>query len=351
MRKIPLVLVAVALVMLGGYAVVAQQAPTAQAPVPPNLPEWAWGVMPPLPPGATPAAPAPPPADDGTLIRIEGSNVALTRTQLRGIPDIPDWHPEDHGPMPDVVKTGRQAVVRACGLCHLPNGRGRPENAGPAGLPAAYTIQQMEDFKNGLRKSSDPRKGNVNLMIGFAKAATPEEVRASAEYFAGLQIPPGWIKVRETNMVPKTRIQGNVYFALEGAEAGTEPIGNRIIEVPEFGRERFELRDGHAGYIAYVPVGSVRKGEQLAAKLQCAVCHGANLEGIGPVPPLAGRSPSYMGRQLFDFQTGARRGLWSDLMKPIVAKLTAEDLVNLSAYIASKTPPPAPPTRQTARVN
>ena len=69
-----------------------------------------------------------------------------------------------------------------------------------------------------------------------------------------------------------------------------------------------------------------------------------------PWPSLAGRSPSYMARQLFDFQTGARRGLWSDLMKPIVAKMTAEDLVNISAYIASKTPPAAD-VRQTARAN
>jgi len=348
MRKTRLALIAIGLVMLGGYVVLAQQAaPATQAPVPPNLPEWAWGVMPPPVPGAKPPAP---PVDDGTLIRIEGSTVALTRTQLRGIPEIPDWHPEDHGPMPDVVKTGRQAV-RACGFCHLPNGRGRPENAAPAGLSAAYITQQMEDFKNGVRKSSDPRKGNVNLMIAIAKAATPEEVKAAADYFAGLPLPQQWIKVQETAMVPKTRIQGNVYFALEGAEAGKEPIGNRIIEVPEHGAERFELRDGHAGYIAYVPVGSIKKGEQLAAKLQCAVCHGANLQGIGPVPEIAGRSPSYTGRQLFDFQTGARNGLWADLMKPVVAKMTAEDLVNISAYVASKPPPPAGATRQTARAN
>jgi len=93
----------------------------------------------------------------------------------------------------------------------------------------------------------------------------------------------------------------------------------------------------------------LRLGEQVYNNT-CIACHGANLEGIGPVPALAGRSPSYMGRQLFDFQTGARRGLWSDLMKPIVAKMTAEDLVNITAYIASKNPPAAD-VRQTARAN
>ena len=101
------------------------------------------------------------------------------------------------------------------------------------------------------------------------------------------------------------------------------------------------------------PVGrceKLAKGEALAGKLQCSLCHGANLEGIGPVPTLAGRSPSYMARQLFDFQTGARHGLWSDLMKPIAAKMTAEDLVNITAFIASKNPPAAD-VRQTARAN
>ena len=162
--------------------------------------------------------------------------MALTRTQLRGIPEIPDWHPEDHGPMPDVVKVGRGTTVRACGLCHLPNGRGRPENASPAGLPAAYIIQQMEDYKNGLRKGSDPRKANVFAMAGFAKAATPEEVKAAAEYFAGLQIPQQWIKVQETSMVPKTRIQGNVYFALEGAQAGRNRLATGSSRCPSTAR-------------------------------------------------------------------------------------------------------------------
>ena len=126
-------------------------------------------------------------------------------------------------------------------------------------------------------------------------------------------------------------------------------MGSRVIEVPAHGQERFEMRDGHAGYIAYVPVGAIKKGEALAKELHCSVCHGANLEGLGPVPTLAGRSPSYMARQLFDFQTGARHGLWSDLMKPVVAKMTNDDLVNITAYMASKTPPPAPGARQGTR--
>jgi cytochrome c553 len=52
-------------------------------------------------------------------------------------------------------------------------------------------------------------------------------------------------------------------------------------------------------------------------------------------PALAGRSPSYLARQLYDFQQGARRGEMAAAMQPVVAKLTGADIVNLTAYLAS----------------
>jgi cytochrome c553 len=71
---------------------------------------------------------------------------------------------------------------------------------------------------------------------------------------------------------------------------------------------------------------------------QCGICHGADLKGLGPVPGIAGRSPSYLVRQLFDMQQGARKGTWSELMKPVVTKLTDEDMLNIAAYTSSRTP-------------
>ena len=124
----------------------------------------------------------------------------------------------------------------------------------------------------------------------------------------------------------------------------TEPIGKRVIETPENLEMKDKFRSPHHGFIAYVPNGSIKKGEQLARTggngrtVACASCHGADLKGMGPVPALAGRSASYIGRQLHDFQTGARNGEWGQLMKPVVSKLTDEDLVNLSAYAASIKP-------------
>jgi cytochrome c553 len=40
-------------------------------------------------------------------------------------------------------------------------------------------------------------------------------------------------------------------------------------------------------------------------------------------------------RQLWDIQQGSRKGTWSPLMKQVVAKLSEDDLLNLSAYVAS----------------
>ena len=117
----------------------------------------------------------------------------------------------------------------------------------------------------------------------------------------------------------------------------------RIIEMPEDPERAEVLRDDAASFIAYVPVGSIEKEEALVTTgggktVTCAVCHGANLEGLGSVPPLAGRSPRYTVRQLFDIQQGNRNGLQAALMKPVVAELTVEDMINIAAYTASRVP-------------
>jgi len=148
-----------------------------------------------------------------------------------------------------------------------------------------------------------------------------------------------WISVVETDMVPLTWNRNGMFLRLEGSEAGTEPIGNRIIETPE-NTERMVLRDPRSGFIAYVPVGAVAKGEDLVRTgggktVQCSVCHGEDLHGIGSVPGIAARSPSHLVRQLYDMQQGTRRGNMAALMGPVVANLTAEDMLNIAAYTAS----------------
>jgi cytochrome c553 len=75
--------------------------------------------------------------------------------------------------------------------------------------------------------------------------------------------------------------------------------------------------------MAYVPIGSIEKGKTLVTEgsgktIPCGDCHGADLRGLGPIPAIAGRSPSYLVRQLYDMQQGSRKGEWTELMKPVV---------------------------------
>ena len=303
----------------------------AQAPPPPP---WAYTVNPPPPPGAKPT---PPPVDPAPQ-SVPGTTVTFTVAQTRDANNPPDWHPGAHPAMPAAVAHGRPKEMRACGFCHLVNGQGRPENASLAGLPAAYIIQQMADFKNGDRKSAEPRMGPPNAMIQDAKAATEDDIKTAAAYFSSFPFAK-WIRVVEAKDVPKTRIAGSMHVPTDG----TEPLGQRIIEMPEDLR-RTELRDASSGFVAYVPAGSIKKGEALvktggAGKtIACGTCHGADLKGLGPVPPLAGRSPSYTVRQLFDMQQGVRKGPWSALMKAAVEKLTIDDMIAIAAYTSSREP-------------
>lgn len=317
-----------------GVFAVAVAAQSAQTP-PPVPPPWAYTVNTPTPPGA-PSVPRPP---DTMFVRPENSAVWFSPAETRDAFKIADWHPEGHAALPDVVAHGRRPALRACGFCHLPNGQGRPENAALAGLPAAYILQQMSDFKNGLRKSAEPKMGPPAAMIVDAKAATDDEARIAAEYFAATPFKK-WIRVVEARDAPVTRVAASMH---QPFGTGTEPLGQRIIELAE-DLSRTELRDDASGFVAYVPVGSIAKGKALvgtggAGKTQpCGVCHGADFRGLGPVPPLAGRSPSYIVRQLFDMQTGARHGLWSPLMKSAVDKLSVDDLIAIAAYLASVNP-------------
>ncbi len=298
-------------------------------------PDWAYGVQTPaVKPPAEPQSPA------DVLLHLPGNELTFTRAQISSRFSPADWYPGDHPKMPEIVANGRKPDIWACALCHYPNGKGRPENASVAGFNREYFIQQMHEFKKGNRSSADPRKGNTKLMIAYAKAMTEAEIEASADYFSSMKWTP-WIKVVETKTVPKMYTSVGMFLPLPGTEK--EPIGNRIIETPVNAEASEVLRDPRAGFIAYAPIGSVKKGEGLVTKesgktVPCGVCHGADLKGLGPVPGIAGRSPSYLVRQLYDMQQRTRKGLWTDLMKPVVSKLTEEDMLNIAAYTASREP-------------
>jgi len=164
-------------------------------------------------------------------------------------------------------------------------------------------------------------------------------VEAAAAHFSALK-PRKRSKVIESDMVPKSYIAGVVWAAEENGER--EPLGQRILEIPD-DLIQFESRDPRSMFTAYVPVGSLAKGEALVTKgagktLACAPCHGPDLKGLGPLPRIAGRSPSYVFRQLYDFRHGARTGEWSPLMVQVVSNLEQEDMLAIVAYLASLDP-------------
>lgn len=257
-----------------------------------------------------------------------------------GFSPEPEWPSNVRLPMPDIVARGRKPEVPGCGSCHLPNGFGRPENASLAGLPTVYIARQMEDFRRGVRKSSEPEKAAPSAMAAIGKAADEAEVRAASEYFASISFKQ-WTRVIESDTAPKAHSSDSGLVQVD--ERGIEPIGGRIVEVPA-DRSRAELREAASGFVAYVPVGSIRRGQALVTTgaggrtVRCALCHGEDLKGVGPVPALAGRSPSYVVRQLYDMQHGARHGFGADLMKATVARLTKEDVLSIAAYTASRVP-------------
>lgn len=284
-------------------------------------------------------------ADPMARHTLPGSKFSFTRAEVWSAYGPADWFPDEHPPMPAIVAHGRRSAtppMSACALCHLPDGRGRPENANLTGLSYEYIMQQLVDFRNGLRKTSDPRKTNTATMTKVAEVMTDEEMRAAAKYYSEIPAKPT-IKVVEGATVPKTRNGGGTFHVLTGKEAGVEALGNRIIETPVNEAESEIWRSPRSGFIAYVPPGSIKKGEDLVmtgagTTAKCTLCHGVDLRGLGPVPRLAGLAPSYTVRQLYDMQHGNRTGAWSPLMASALADLNADDLLNAAAYLASLDP-------------
>jgi len=296
--------------------------PTALPSPPPREPAWAFPVIQAQLP---PEAPGPK--------QIEGSTKSYTPGQIDDLLNPPDWFPEAHKPAPSIVQKGHGGAL-ACGACHLMSGFGHPESADLTGFTADYFIQQMADFKAGVRK-------DYARMNGIAKELSDQEIREAAEWFAAL--PRGkWVRVVEAAMVPKTFVgQGRMRF-VDPKQTGMEPIGSRIIMLPE-DQEKARLRDPRSGFVAYVPPGSLSKGRALAnggggKTVACNICHGDGLKGLANVPRLAGNHPIYIARQLHLFKEGDRTGPDSALMKKPVMNLTNADILNLSAYIASLPP-------------
>jgi cytochrome c553 len=181
-------------------------------------------------------------------------------------------------------------------------------------------------------------------MSDEARALTPADLQQAADYFSRTPFVPR-VHVIETASVPKTHWK---YFVLVPDKTGArEPIGERIIETPANFHD-YQYGSNRTTYIAWVPPGSIARGAAMAAKgngpaTSCESCHGPKLAGrtmpgIGIVPPLAGRSPTYIAHELILFRLGRRNDPAAAPMRMEASQLTLKDMIDVAAYAASIKP-------------
>lgn len=175
----------------------------------------------------------------------------------------------------------------------------------------------------------------------MAAAMSEQDMNEVSAYFASLR-PVRSSRVIEADAVPQSTIHPILRMRQVTAGGELEPIGGRLIEVPE-SPALVEMRDPNAGFVAYVPRGSIALGKMLATEgggrtVACMACHGEQLKGTTDVPRLAGLSPDYVLRQLQAFKSGDRHGAQAILMKPAVEQLSVADMIALAAYVGTLEP-------------
>lgn len=274
-------------------------------------------------------------ADKIELKSLPDSEKQYSEDQINDFFDVPDWYPQSHPEMPEVVKHGAKPDVFACASCHLTSGSGHPESASLAGLPADYIYRQLKAYQQFQRPSL------IGTMISIARGMTDEQMIQAANYFAAL--PPRKVQeVIEVNEVPKTYVNDRfMRLELNGTLAGKEPIGERVITVPR-DEYRVKARDPFEIFITYVPAGYMELGKKLVSQggngaTPCTSCHGVDLKGTPVAPPIAGQHASYLVSQLRAYKEGIRRGEADPggIMANNLKYFKDREILAAAAYIAS----------------
>jgi len=284
------------------------------------------------------------PAGDGPFT-VPGSRLSFTKAQVSDDQNPVDWFPDEHPPAPGIVAHSPGQGLTPCAECHGYNGSGSVNTPDIRGLSAGYIVEQVHAFRDGDRRSAQADSNATGEMLAVARQVSDVDLAKAAAYFAAL--PRGANRrVVETNAVPVTT--PDKYGWLDPVpNGGRETIGNRVIEINDDLPHSF-MDDHDIGSVVYVPSGAIARGQALVASggqdtskgggQPCTACHGADLKGAGDIPPLAGRSPAYLARMLWDIKTGARKGPSVALMQAPAKDLTAKEIVDITAYLASRQP-------------
>jgi len=292
---------------------------------------WAFPRFPPPDPHA-------PKSDPARIIHVAGSTRRYTQAQLDVEHFVPDWFPQDHSAAPPIVAVDRQpGWPWPCAECHMVNGAGVPATAQIMGLPKGYILEQVAAFRHGQRGASAPR--TTQDMADEARSLSDDDLQLAAGYFSRLKFVPH-TRVVESANVPKTHWME--FVQVPDRDGAREPLGERIVEVP-VSFDDYRYGSGRTRYVAYVPPGSIARGAAIAASGSgaapaCESCHGARLQGTDAVPPLAGRSPTYIVRELLLFRAGQRSNPAAAPMRLEASQLTVDDMIAVAAYAGSRTP-------------
>jgi cytochrome c553 len=274
-------------------------------------------------------------ADGNEAISLPASDKTYTESQINDFFNVPDWYPDSHPPMPEIVQYGAKPAAFACASCHLTSGSGHPESASLAGLPVDYQVRQMQAYQRFERPSV------AGVMINIARGMSEEQIRQAAEYFATL--PPLAVQdVIEVENVPVTYVNSRFMRLVDrAATPAREPIGERIITVPK-DEARVLARDPFATFVVHVPKGYLALGRRIVVEgkrgaAPCTSCHGPDLRGTAIAPLIAGQHADYLVAQLRDYKQGKRRGAADpdSVMANNLKYFEDREILAAAAYIAS----------------
>ena len=119
---------------------------------------------------------------------LPGGTGAWTVTEIANDYGPVDWYPGDHPKMPEIVAHGDQRRgIRACALCHFPNGTGKPENAPVSGtseesLFAPSTLETIVGWGTTSEGGDTPdtlQKAQVPIVAD--STAEPSAITLSSE--------------------------------------------------------------------------------------------------------------------------------------------------------------------------